>query len=151
MANKNNTSLIQCNFKTHTCSVFCMSKSSSSQKVKEAGLYLLDSPHQLGKSLCWKGMSNVFASKNNHFAPICSANAAQRPKLDVCGCESEGRTCTPSKTSTMINKGETSTATGTGAPPVFCSGICPSDTGLCFQWDHLRQKPEGTEEMKRPV
>lgn len=36
----------------HTQCIFCMSKGSSSQKVKEVGLYLLDSPHQLGKSWC---------------------------------------------------------------------------------------------------
>lgn len=46
-------------------------------KVREVGLIPLD---QLGKSQCRKGMSNVFASKNNHFAPIFSANAALRPE-----------------------------------------------------------------------
>lgn len=97
--------------------------------MRDIGLYRLDSPNQLGKSWCWKGMSNVFASKNNHFAPICSANAAQRPKLDVCGCKSKERTCTPSKTFPMINKGETSTATGSDAPPVFAlSGRVTQDS-----------------------
>lgn len=50
------------------------------QRKPEVGLCVLDSARQLGKSHCRKGMSNVFASKNNHFAPICSANAAQRAK-----------------------------------------------------------------------
>ncbi len=68
-------------FKTQ--SIFWLSsvhQDSSSLKVREVGLYLLDSPHQLGKSQCWKGKTNVFASNNNHFSPICSTNAAQRPK-----------------------------------------------------------------------
>lgn len=70
-----------------------------------------------------KGMSNVFASKNNHFSSICSANAAQRPKTSCLQLqEHKKETCTLSKTSPMINKGKTSTAAGTVALPVFALG-----------------------------